>query len=92
MYARAVEDLLLDGRYLLSFDGRVLECFGKGSHRYHLRELRPLELSEPKKNGRRTLEIASDWGGAMEVYGVAPEELEAATAFVSHVNAALAAD
>ena len=86
---RLVEDLLLDGRYLLSFDGRVLELFGKGQGRLHVRELRRLQLSEPKRDGRRTLEIGSDWGGQSAIYPVAPTEVEATTAFISHVNGVL---
>ena len=87
--AALVEELLLDGRYFLSFDGRVLELFGQGPGRYHVRELRPLQLSEPKRDGRRTLEIGSDWGSGVATYPVAPAEVEATAALISHVNAAL---
>lgn len=84
-----VDELLLDGRHLLCFDGRVLERFGEGQGRYHVRELRPLQLSEPKRHGRRTLEIGSAWGAGSAMYPVAAAEVEATTAFISLVNSAL---
>jgi hypothetical protein len=46
-----------DGDCLYTFDGRILERFGRDPLRFHIRHMH-LSLTGPDRKGRRTMEIA----------------------------------
>ena len=66
---------LLEGRsekVVVSFDGRVLELFGRYAHRYHVDELE-VRVKGPDKKGRYEVAIDSRFGGGAQFYVEGPD-------------------
>jgi hypothetical protein len=72
---------------ILSFDGRVVEVFGRGHVRYHLQLICPLELARSKHG--HLLTLGDNAGGPEQVIPIVDEDLPSAEAFVATVNAAI---
>jgi hypothetical protein len=72
---------------VLSFDGRVIEVFGRGATRYHLELMSPLELA-PGKHGHQ-LTVGDVAGSQVQLIPIDDADLPGAEAFVSRVNAAI---
>jgi hypothetical protein len=74
---------------ILSFDGRVIEVFGRGYERYHLELIRPLELAANKRG--HVLTVGDVAGGTQVVIPITDADLPGTEAFVAKVNAAIGA-
>lgn len=72
---------------ILSFDGRVIEVFGRGHVRYHLELMRPLELARSKHG--HVLTVGDVAGGPEQVIPIDDADFPSTEAFVAKVNAAI---
>jgi hypothetical protein len=87
-----VDEVLVTGTLkpmILSFDGRVIEVFGRGYFRYHINLIRPLELARSKHGD--VLTVGDVAGGPEQVIPIVDVDLPSTEAFVAKVNAAIAA-
>ena len=79
-------EVVTAGKNILSFDGRVLEEFGTGAKRVHVRHMKDVNIKE-KRKGRCILQV----GAVFTPMSIIFEENERALIdqLVSELNAAL---